>query len=61
MPDWQRQLLTDPQTSGGLLVACAAGRAPTRWLADDQAAGYPLARRIGARRGWARRGCVISA
>jgi selenide,water dikinase len=20
--DWQRQLLTDPQTSGGLLVAC---------------------------------------
>ena len=23
MPDWQRNLLTDPQTSGGLLVACA--------------------------------------
>ena len=22
-PDWQRNLLTDPQTSGGLLVACA--------------------------------------
>lgn len=22
MPDWQRKLLTDPQTSGGLLVAC---------------------------------------
>ena len=21
--DWQRKLLTDPQTSGGLLVACA--------------------------------------
>jgi len=21
--DWQRNLLTDPQTSGGLLVACA--------------------------------------
>jgi selenide, water dikinase len=21
-PDWQRALLTDPQTSGGLLVAC---------------------------------------
>lgn len=23
MPEWQRQLLTDPQTSGGLLVACS--------------------------------------
>jgi len=23
-PDWQRKLITDPQTSGGLLVACAA-------------------------------------
>jgi selenide,water dikinase len=23
--DWQRNLLTDPQTSGGLLLACAAG------------------------------------
>ncbi len=23
MPDWQRRLLADPQTSGGLLVACA--------------------------------------
>jgi selenide,water dikinase len=22
-PDWKRKLLTDPQTSGGLLVACA--------------------------------------
>jgi selenide,water dikinase len=26
-PDWQRNLLTDPQTSGGLLVACAAEKA----------------------------------
>lgn len=25
MADWQRKLLTDPQTSGGLLVACAPG------------------------------------
>ena len=24
MPEWQRALITDPQTSGGLLVACAA-------------------------------------
>ena len=23
MPEWQKQMLTDPQTSGGLLVACA--------------------------------------
>jgi selenide,water dikinase len=27
MPDWQRHLLTDPQTSGGLLVSCASERA----------------------------------
>jgi selenide,water dikinase len=27
-PDWQKKLLTDPQTSGGLLVACEAAAAP---------------------------------
>ena len=27
MPDWQRDLLADPQTSGGLLIACAPDRA----------------------------------
>ncbi|RDW11672.1 selenide, water dikinase SelD, partial [Paracoccus thiocyanatus] len=27
LADWQRALLTDPQTSGGLLVACAPGAA----------------------------------
>lgn len=27
MPQWQRNLLTDPQTSGGLLVACSADAA----------------------------------
>src|SRR5262249_16983034 len=27
MPEWQRHLLTDPQTSGGLLVACAPDQA----------------------------------
>jgi selenide,water dikinase len=32
MPQWQRNLLTDPQTSGGLLVAC-----------DSEAAGEVLA------------------
>jgi selenide, water dikinase len=26
-PEWQRHLLTDPQTSGGLLIACDPGRA----------------------------------
>src|SRR4051812_14774519 len=27
-PEWQRKLLSDPQTSGGLLVACAADAVP---------------------------------
>jgi selenide,water dikinase len=27
-PDWHREILTDPQTSGGLLVACDAATAP---------------------------------
>ena len=27
MPEWQRDLLADPQTSGGLLVACAPNHA----------------------------------
>ncbi|WP_332641038.1 selenide, water dikinase SelD [Brevundimonas sp.] len=27
LPDWRRDLLTDPQTSGGLLVSVAAGQA----------------------------------
>ena len=46
MPDWQRHLLTDPQTSGGLLVACAPERADAI-LQAIVAAGYPFARRIG--------------
>ena len=44
--DWRRALLVDPQTSGGLLVACAAEEADTL-LGEIHAAGYPLARRIG--------------
>ena len=44
--DWRRNLLTDPQTSGGLLVSCAPEEAD-RLLAEITAAGYPLARRIG--------------
>jgi selenide, water dikinase len=45
-PDWQRHLLTDPQTAGGLVVACSARRAAaiTRFIRD---AGYPVARVIG--------------
>ena len=45
-PDWRRHLLTDPQTSGGLLVTCAADRADAI-LARIRAAGYPAAARIG--------------
>ncbi|WP_245214268.1 selenide, water dikinase SelD [Roseomonas indoligenes] len=47
LPDWHRALLTDPQTSGGLLVACAP-EAADAVLARIAAAGYPLARRIGS-------------
>ena len=47
MPAWRRTLLTDPQTSGGLLVACTAGRAEAI-CATIEAAGYPRARIIGA-------------
>ena len=45
-PDWRRDLLTDPQTSGGLLIACEAGRAAkiTNTIIDS---GYPQARIIG--------------
>jgi selenide, water dikinase len=45
-PDWRRHLLTDPQTSGGLLIACELDRAAaiTRMIVDQ---GYPRARVIG--------------
>jgi selenide,water dikinase len=46
LPEWQRHLLTDPQTSGGLLVACAPERA-REILQQIIAAGYPAARLIG--------------
>jgi selenide, water dikinase len=46
MPDWQRHLLTDPQTSGGLLISCASERAEA--IVDRiVAAGYAGARVIG--------------
>jgi selenide, water dikinase len=46
LPDWQRQLLTDPQTSGGLLVSVAeaSAEAVLRKIHD---AGYASARIIG--------------
>ncbi len=47
LPPWRRVLLTDPQTSGGLLVACAPGRAAPI-LVTIQDAGYPSARIIGS-------------
>lgn len=46
LSDWQRSLLTDPQTSGGLLVACAPDRADAI-AATIRDAGYPFARVIG--------------
>jgi selenide,water dikinase len=46
-PDWQRHLLTDPQTSGGLLVTCLAERADAI-LRSIVEAGYPSARIIGS-------------
>jgi selenide,water dikinase len=45
-PDWRRHLLTDPQTSGGLLVACAPKRAEAIVQSIGQA-GYPAAQIIG--------------
>jgi len=46
LEEWQRGLLTDPQTSGGLLVACKADKAETI-RAQIEAAGYPRASIIG--------------
>lgn len=45
-PDWQRALLTDPQTSGGLLVAVAP-EAAAGWIQRLRDAGYPLAAVVG--------------
>ncbi|GGC75346.1 selenide, water dikinase SelD [Chelatococcus reniformis] len=46
LPVWRRHVLTDPQTSGGLLIACAAAEGDAL-LARIVAAGYPAARRVG--------------
>ena len=46
MPEWQRKLLCDPQTSGGLLVACERESAP-RVLEIFKRQGFDDAREIG--------------
>ena len=48
-PLWQRQILTDPQTSGGLLVACAPGQV-NALLRTIREAGYSSASIIGEMR-----------
>jgi selenide,water dikinase len=45
-PDWTRKLLTDPQTSGGLLVSCAPEAVPAVLQAFQQE-GFDDARVIG--------------
>ena len=46
MADWRRQVLTDPQTSGGLLIACDPARAQ-ELLRSISAAGFARASQIG--------------
>ncbi len=45
-PDWQRVLITDPQTSGGLLVACAP-EAEREVLGEFRRCGFAGARTMG--------------
>jgi selenide, water dikinase len=45
-PEWDRHLLTDPQTSGGLLIACDPARA-TEVMQTIAAADYPRASIVG--------------
>jgi selenide,water dikinase len=46
VPGWERDLLTDPQTSGGLLIACARDAADTV-LARARALGFDRAAVVG--------------
>ena len=48
-PDWQQKLLTDPQTSGGLLVACAP-EAEAAVMAEFARRGFMAAKKIGSLR-----------
>jgi selenide,water dikinase len=45
--DWQKNLLSDPQTSGGLLVSCAP-EAESQVLKILHDAGFPFAQKIGS-------------
>jgi selenide, water dikinase len=56
---WKRHLLTDPQTSGGLLFACAAQRA-VEITAAIQSSGYPAATIIGRVEAGAARVAVLN-
>jgi len=47
LKDWEKHLLTDPQTSGGLLVACSA-ESEAKVLEVFQRHGFDAARTIGA-------------
>jgi selenide,water dikinase len=47
MPEWKKKLLCDPQTSGGLLVACSRDSAP-RVLEIFEQQGFRHAREIGS-------------
>ena len=47
LPEWKRHLLTDPQTSGGLLVVVHAPPARRRSSSTIKAAGFPSASIIG--------------
>src|SRR5258706_2841082 len=46
-PEWKRKLISDPQTSGGLLVSCAPA-AEKRVIEEFNRQGFSFARRIGA-------------
>jgi selenide,water dikinase len=59
LPDWQRLLLADPQTSGGLLVACAPEMAGAL-VESIRLAGYPLAGIVGTAEAGAAQINVIS-
>ncbi|MFI4964909.1 MAG: selenide, water dikinase SelD [Caulobacterales bacterium] len=47
LPDWKRDLLTDPQTSGGLLIAAAQAHAPAV-LELVRSQGFPDAAVVGS-------------
>jgi selenide,water dikinase len=57
-PDWKRKLISDPQTSGGLLVACSPA-AEKRVIEEFLGQGFTSARRIGSMQAGAPRLAVI--